>query len=221
MGEPALTDARLDRTIENMKPFLRKGKYKEALLHAVEELDSWIQKGPPERMEQIKEFILEYSGLFWIGSLFSYVMWVMWGQRIERRRYARVAGQLDEIDRARAQALQGQYKAESCPICLEPFCKETNTSPSEDDSSQEQNPTIGSDGRPIKLLRCGHVFDESCWEEWVESGQGQVDKCPICKHDIGSAPPQPEDETVPNIRTGQDNVEDNNNNDPSDNDNNQ
>ena len=50
-------------------------------------------------------------------------------------------------------------------------------------------PTIGSDGRPLKLLRCGHAFDMTCWEEWIGSGHGDPSKCPICKQDVGGSPP--------------------------------
>lgn len=89
--------------------------------------------------------------------------------------YAEAASQLSEIDRAQAEALQGRYEATSCPVCLESF----------------KSSTVGSDDQPIKLLRCGHVFDESCWSEWVSSGQGNITKCPICKMDIGQSPSDP------------------------------
>merc|ERR1712124_125232 len=57
----------------------------------------------------------------------------------------------------------------SCPICLEDFSSTTH----------------GSDGHPIQLLRCGHVFDKTCYQEWVSSGNGDVTKCPICRIDVG------------------------------------
>ena len=47
-------------------------------------------------------------------------------------------------------------------------------------------PTHGSDGLPLKLLRCGHVFDETCWKEYVTTGHGDIRVCPICKQDIGA-----------------------------------
>lgn len=181
--ENFLTNARLDRTIKNMIPFLQKARYKDALIYALSDLDAYFEKGPPKFYEQTQDFVKEYMSLFWFFGLFSYIIWGMRKQHVERREYARLASQLDEIDRARAQALQGQYKVESCPICFEPFQRGDN-----DGDENDSNPTVGSDGRSIKLLRCGHVFDETCWEEWVASGQGQVDKCPICKMDIGRIP---------------------------------
>jgi len=35
-------------------------------------------------------------------------------------------------------------------------------------------PLIGTDDKPIKLLRCGHIFDMTIWQMWVDSGQGNV-----------------------------------------------
>ena len=46
-------------------------------------------------------------------------------------------------------------------------------------------PIIGSDDKPIKLLRCGHIFDLSCWQMWVDSGTGNPWICPVCRQDIG------------------------------------
>ena len=109
-------------------------------------------------------------------------------QRREERIYAQAASQLSEIDRAQAEALQGQYEATSCPICLESF--KSSTVGSGDQPIKllrcgHVSSTVGSGDQPIKLLRCGHVFDESCWSEWVSSGRGNVTKCTICKMDIG------------------------------------
>lgn len=48
------------------------------------------------------------------------------------------------------------------------------------------NKQTNRDSTSRKLLRCGHVFDETCWQEWLASGQGNIDKCPICKRDVGA-----------------------------------
>lgn len=173
--EGIMTDSRLDRIIKHMKPFLRKQAFAEAIENAIEEIDDLIKQGEPAFWERLQDLIAAYAGFFWFAGILGFTLWSSYRQKQEQRRYAQVASHLDEIDRARALALQGQYKATSCPICLEAFQKEEG----------EDDPSKGSDGKPIKLLRCGHVFDESCWQEWVSSGQGQVNKCPICKHDIG------------------------------------
>lgn len=52
-------------------------------------------------------------------------------------------------------------------------------------------PLRGSDGRKIKLLRCGHIFCESCWKAWVHSGHGNPCICPVCRQDVGKSVKKP------------------------------
>jgi uncharacterized membrane protein YgcG len=165
-----LTDSRTDQIIREVQPALKQAKYAEGLIEAVEYAVDFIHKGEPTWKEIIWEFLqMQYL----IISLWLYIffggLWRARKQRREGRAYAQAASQLTELDRTQAEALQGRYQATSCPICLENF----------------KSSTVGSDDQPIKLLRCGHVFDESCWSEWVNSGQGNVRKCPICKKDVG------------------------------------
>ena len=63
----------------------------------------------------------------------------------------------------KAVTLMMEYNVQTCPICLEPF-------PSDDDDATDNDngiPKIGSDKLPIKLLRCGHAFDQTCWKCYV------------------------------------------------------
>lgn len=47
-------------------------------------------------------------------------------------------------------------------------------------------PRRGVDGRKIKLLRCGHIFCETCWRSWVHSTAcGSPCSCPVCRQDVG------------------------------------
>ena len=47
-------------------------------------------------------------------------------------------------------------------------------------------PRRGADGRKIKLLRCGHLFCETCWRSWVHSTAcGSPCNCPVCRQDVG------------------------------------
>jgi hypothetical protein len=46
-------------------------------------------------------------------------------------------------------------------------------------------PIHGMDRKKIKLLRCGHIFCESCWKGWVHSGNGNPCICPVCRQDVG------------------------------------
>ena len=106
----------------------------------------------------------------------------------QRREYAKVASHLNELDRARAEALQGRFQAKSCPICLENFQCTQDHDKEETRSEIETLTRKGSDGLPLKLLRCGHVFDDTCWAEWISNGHhGKVDKCPICQQDVGKS----------------------------------
>lgn len=175
--EDTLTDRRLDRAIENMKSLLRSEEYDNAILQALEDIRRYIEEGPPTLWENFWHiFVHLLFPLVWIGTVLGTLLPRMWANSRMQRDYARVRSQLSEIDRSRAEALQGKYKCTSCPICLEDFEK-----PAADDAVV----TTGSDGQPIKLLRCGHAMDDSCWEAWVSNGQGTFNKCPICNQDVG------------------------------------
>ncbi len=165
-----LTNGRIDTILYDIRPTMRQAQFAEGLLLAIDEVIAYIEKGEPTWREKVLD-LFQLPNLFlliWLGAL-VHGLTSAHRQRREQRAYAQAASQLSEIDRAQAEALQGQYQATSCPICLESF----------------KSATVGSDDLPIKLLRCGHVFDESCWSEWVSSGQGNVSKCPICKMDVG------------------------------------
>jgi uncharacterized membrane protein YgcG len=165
-----LTDSRIDRIILGLRPILKQGRYGDALLGCIEHLAHFLKQGEPTFWEKFWDIIPNLIPLF-IGGLFALFFALgIRKQNEERRTYAQVSSQLSQLDRSQAEARQGQYCATSCPICLEDFA----------------STTVGSDELPIKLLRCGHVFDETCWSEWVGSGQGDVTKCPICQTDVGA-----------------------------------
>ena len=69
---------------------------------------------------------------------------------------------------------------------------DTYTSPLDNNNQQEMKrvdsfgiPLIGTDEEPVKMLRCGHIFDSSCWSMWVDSGSGNTWVCPVCRQDVG------------------------------------
>ena len=49
-------------------------------------------------------------------------------------------------------------------------------------------PVKGADGKRIKMLRCGHIFCETCFKQWVHSGCGNPCNCPVCRQDVGKCP---------------------------------
>lgn len=162
-----LNDDRIDKILDHMRQDLKQAQYLRGIAVAVDDIVHFVKKGEPNW----KETFLSIENLFVVGwfSIFIYRVFATALLRRRERAYAQAASHLTEIDRAQAEALHGRYENKSCPICLEDF-----------QSSQN-----GSDGKPIKLLRCGHAFDETCWAEWISTGQGNITKCPICKMDVG------------------------------------
>ena len=50
-------------------------------------------------------------------------------------------------------------------------------------------PLVGCDGRKIKMLRCGHLFCDTCWKTFAHSpGCGNPCICPVCRQDVGRPP---------------------------------
>jgi|NOAtaT_6_FD_contig_101_665313_length_1538_multi_8_in_0_out_0_2 uncharacterized membrane protein YgcG len=195
-----LTDHRLDYVISKvMRPDLRHKQYDKAIIGGVRQIKSFIVQGPPsihERLHFISLDLTPFVLFVLIAALFVRI--TEYRQRRSRSEYAAVCSQLNEIERSRALALQGMYNCTSCPICLEPFqvhdkiTQSTNrTEEKDNDTTQERllhDVSIGSDGLPVRLLRCGHIFDETCWHEWVKNGRGDATSCPICRADIGITP---------------------------------
>jgi len=193
--ESTLTDGRIDRIIESMVPSLRVGSTVNAIEKGLYSVIDILKKGPETRWEKIATFIsmyLEY--LVYVGGLLVVVISVFWEKR-RVREYAEVHSQLSRLDRDQALSLQGAYQCTSCPICLEDFEGVGETADAEGENGDESSsaaepfvPTHGCDGLPIKLLRCGHVFGETCWKEYLATGHGDIRVCPICKQDVGTAP---------------------------------
>lgn len=212
--QKVLTDGRLDNVIARMGAVLRRKDYGDALLQGIDEMEVYIKQGPRSDWP---------LGLLF-GGIMSFVVFSAFQENRERRKYAEVRSKLSKLDRDRALALQGQYESTSCAICLEDFAPPSSDgelSPltgsghggkgdhvNTPNSKNGRLPTMGSDGRPLKLLRCGHAFDMSCWEDWISAGHGDPTKCPICKQDVaGSPPPSPSapslDSVSPNNRHAQ------------------
>lgn len=167
--EHILTSGRLYRVITDvMGADLKKANYGPGLTKGIgaivqllvdNEEPSSSEKNMPDSWNQL--FVVLIFGFCFLHSRNK--------RRRELRQFAKAASQLSELDRARAELLQGSYQeTTSCPICLEDFASKQ----------------CGSDGHPIQLLRCGHVFDKTCYEKWISSGNGDITKCPVCRADV-------------------------------------
>lgn len=164
-----LTNQRIQRIVEKMRPFLKRQQYGLAILEGLREIDYWINQGPVSSSEEGKDWFPVLVIVVFFSSFFGLAFWASRKQKLERESYARVQYHLNELDQQQAQARQGHYQTTSCPICLEDF----------------HSTTVGSDGLPVRLLRCGHVFDETCWRDWTTSARGSFGtSCPICREPV-------------------------------------
>jgi uncharacterized membrane protein YgcG len=155
-----LTTSRLDSVIDRMKPYLKKEEYANAILNCIEMLNHYITEGPPSFFER--------WGIEILCVTFITLLVVRDWKR--RRENSKVFSKLSQLDKDRALALKGKYECSSCPICLEDF---------------QQEKGLGSDGKSLEILKCGHAFDQSCWKEWTKRGsQSNIGKCPICRIQI-------------------------------------
>ncbi|CAB9521358.1 expressed unknown protein [Seminavis robusta] len=84
------------------------------------------------------------------------------------------------------QNIEGEFMSEICIICLEEFPPDNEQF--EGITSEEtplfQKGRLGSDGKPVKSLPCGHVFDRTCVAEWMiatrTTRRNAHLTCPVC-----------------------------------------
>jgi uncharacterized membrane protein YgcG len=182
-----LTNARIQKIVAAMRPSLRKQQYGLAIMEGLRQMDYWIEQGPAIEDESNNGWFPVLIVVAFVAVFVGVVIYAAREQKRERENYARVQYHLSELDQQQqqqqAQAKQGHYHTTSCPICLDDFQK-TYT-----------HPMIGSDGLPVRLLRCSHVFDESCWKDWTTTrGVSSGLTCPICRESV-SRPSLHDDDT--------------------------
>lgn len=197
---------RLEHVTANMKPDLRHSDYGLAILHAIDNLSSMLEGGPPTLADRVNDFFSRF-GIVLGFAMFTFVF-AAWGEfrdRQKRWRYTEARSLLTNAEKEKARLLQREYHTQMCPICLENFdngCAEVDkikldhnencSNPPNKESYTGMRrvdsygiPLIGTDGLPVKMLRCGHIFDETCWKCWVNSGHGNPCHCPVCRQDVG------------------------------------
>jgi len=194
---------RLEHVVQDMKQDLRRGRTGDALNVALEELTELLLEGPPSLADRVYDFFQRF-GIVMLFTVFTFVF-ATWGECRDRRKrffYAERRSRMTPAEKERARALQSEFRNKMCPICLEPF----DLTPSKDadvdvdtlscggKSTEKLKikrvdslgiPLVGTDDEPIKMLRCGHIFDNTCWSMWADSGHGNPMICPVCRQDVG------------------------------------
>jgi len=179
---------RLDNIVSGMRADLRNEKYEDAILCAINDISLMIDSGPPSGAERVSDFFSRFGFVLSL-SLLTFLVALCSEGRDKKKRLEDVErrSRLSSIDREKAKLLQCAFKTSACPICLEPFhsgSDEMSTLILKTDGYGI--PQNGSDGLPLKMLRCGHIFDLSCWKSWVHSGYGNPNLCPVCRQDISN-----------------------------------
>lgn len=168
-----LTDARVQLLIAQLRPLLRRKRYADAVVDLLEGIHFFSLYGE-SRPSQAQSRLLSTLG-YTICLLLAAIR--LYRSACQRKKYYQLqrSMQWDDLSRRiQAEMLQRRFKAESCPICLGTF-------PSND--GEKDCFSLGSDGQPLKLLRCGHVFDASCWVKWERTcyQNGTITRCLLCR----------------------------------------
>jgi len=197
---------RLEHVVQDMKQDLRKNRTGEALGIAIQDLTELLDSGPPTLGDRVNDFVDRF-GIVILFTVFTFIF-ATWGECRDRRGrlfFAEKKTRLTKAEKEKARSLQREFQTKACPICLEPFqtqpvedgeINDDDGSINKENSSNKKKvnkmkrvdsfgiPLVGADDQPIKLLRCGHIFDQQCWQLWVDSGQGNPWSCPVCRQDV-------------------------------------
>jgi len=179
---------RMDYVVGDVKTDMKRQMNGDAILRAINDLRIFVEMGPPSMTDRIQDFVKRFGVVIGFAFFtFSFAIWGEYRDRFRRWQHTERRSKLSHSDKIRAMSLQEEYQCSHCPICLEEFPQSVKNkdSASQEGATGDSVPIIGSDGLPIKLLRCGHTFDYSCWKCWVDRGNGDPCKCPVCRQDIG------------------------------------
>ncbi len=174
--------------------------YGSALLSAIDDLTNMLLAGPPTLKDRLRDFLARF-GVVIAFAVFTFFFGA-WGEYRDRRKrwqYAESRSKLTGVEEEKARLLQKDFNTSACPICLESFDFGEDLKMENKPADGHRTflagalrrvdgygiPVHGSDGKKIKLLRCGHIFCECCWKGWVHSGYGNPCICPVCRQDVG------------------------------------
>eukprot|EP00591_Stephanopyxis_turris_P014787 CAMPEP_0195537766 /NCGR_PEP_ID=MMETSP0794_2-20130614/48605_1 /TAXON_ID=515487 /ORGANISM="Stephanopyxis turris, Strain CCMP 815" /LENGTH=804 /DNA_ID=CAMNT_0040671585 /DNA_START=207 /DNA_END=2621 /DNA_ORIENTATION=+ len=206
---------RLEQIMMDIQNELRHRDYGAGILRAIADIHDYLRLGPPTATDRIWDIISRFGVVIGFSLLtFGFAVWGEYKDRCRRWQYTEKQSKLNKKEFIVAKSLQVEYECYTCPICLEDFSYPEEKKPEKKESLQKNKkkfmkktygslidnyedamqhsnttttrpPSIGSDGLPLKLLRCGHAFDQTCWKLWVNKGTGDPCKCPVCRCDIG------------------------------------
>jgi hypothetical protein len=200
--------------LQEMMPYLQEHLYVDAVIKMLNGIDFYIQYGAPKFWErwfyttiggtdsfQFKAIVL--SGIF-LG-LWTIFVWFYWNQLEELYQQWMYHGRLlhfqcrtlqrrmNQSAETTMQAfkLQERYQSEMCPICLEPFLPFPHTTTQSCTANYSLSKVsfqqLGSDGQPCTVLRCGHIYDTTCWTIWMKRyvlKDGKIAKCLLCQQEV-------------------------------------
>lgn len=200
---PTLSSRVLQSVVDGMKPFLRHDLYGEAIQAGILELTAFVKgdKHVPNLQDEcLKDFYLSswciIFFLYCCGGRILVLFLRTWGRRAleldTRARRCRLRQEVDEKLKEIEEHYkhkyphhEGDYMAQCCPICFEDF---PSSSPGEE--AKEDTPLVfqknqlGSDGKEITSLPCGHVFDHTCVVNWMVTLRTKNPdcrlSCPVC-----------------------------------------
>jgi hypothetical protein len=174
-----------------MKDDMRSGDYFQAISSAINNIAQLLDEGPPTVSEKTVDFLRRF-GVVLLFSSITFFLAICGEYRDRKKRYeeAEFLSEMDGVERDKARILQREFKTDSCPICLESFhnVKDGTSKGLERGMTRVDSygiPIKGNDGKDLKILRCGHIFDYTCWRCWITSSScGDPGICPVCRANI-------------------------------------
>jgi hypothetical protein len=172
-----ITDERIERLTRQLRPLLNQKRYVRAISDMLEGLNFFILYGEPHGYCVRGWFLFGMGACLAVQVALCSFIRMTYNQRLPLGRSSRE--RWSEMERDRAETLKRRFQADSCPICLGSFRRRR-------DDASDNSSFVGSEGQPLILLRCGHVFDATCWMAWETTcfRSDSVVKCLLCRRTV-------------------------------------
>jgi TPM domain len=172
-----ITDERIERLTRQIQPLLNQKRYVRAISDMLEGINFYILYGEPHGCCVRGWFLLGMGACLAVQVALCGLIRMTCNQRLPLRRAS--SERMSEEERDRAETLKLRFQADSCPICLGSFQHRR-------DDASDNSSLVGSEGQPLILLRCGHLFDATCWMAWETAcfRSDSVVKCLLCRRTV-------------------------------------